>query len=155
MKKRVFSALLAFVMVLAMVPAMATPASAASTPTIVTEKLTTNMELQGNTIYVVSESYKIGGETDKNGLRVKEGAQTVIYIAKGVTLTVEGGDSVHNGKGGKAGILLPSTSTLTITGQGKLVVTGGDGASAARGDEGTAGEARFDLGRDGNDDSNK
>ena len=155
MKKRVFSALLAFVMVLAMVPAMATPASAASTPTIVTEKLTTNMELQDNTIYVVSESYKIGGKTGKNGLRVKEGAQTVIYIAKGVTLTVEGGDSVHNGKGGKAGILLPSTSTLTITGQGKLVVTGGDGASAARGDEGTAGEARFDLGRDGNDDSNK
>ena len=155
MKKRVFSALLAFVMVLAMVPAMATPASAASTPTIVTEKLTTNMELQDNTIYVVSESYKIGGKTGKNGLRVKEGAQTVIYIAKGVTLTVEGGDSVHNGKGGKAGILLPSTSTLTITGQGKLVVTGGDGASAARGDEGTAGEARFDLGSDGNDDSNK
>ena len=155
MKRRIFSALLALVMVVAMLPAMATPASAASTPTIVTAKLTTDMELQDNTIYVVSESYTIGGEIDKNGLRVKEGAQTVIYIAKDVTLTVKGGGSVHNGKGGKAGILLPSTSTLTITGQGKLVVTGGDGASAARGDEGTSGEARFDLGSDGNDDSNK
>lgn len=156
MKKKMMSWLLTIVMLLGMIPVMELPASAASsTPTIVTSKLTTDRELQDNTIYVVGESYTIGGEIDKNGLRVKENAETVIYIAKGVTLTVKGGGSVYNTRGGKAGILLPASSTLTITGQGTLVVTGGDGADADDGKQGAVGEAMFEMPGESNTDSNK
>lgn len=155
MKKKMMSWLLTIVMLLGMIPVMELPASAASsTPTIVTRKLTTDMELQDNTIYVVNESYTIGGEIDKNGLRVKENAETVIYIAKDVTLTVKGGGSVYNTKGGKAGILLPASSTLTITGQGALVVTGGSGADADNGKQGAVGEAIFNMPDESNTDSN-
>lgn len=141
MKKKMMSWLLTIVMLLGMLPVMELPASAASsTPTIVKSKLTTDMELQDNTIYVVNESYTIGGEIDKNGLRVKENAETVIYIAKDVTLTVKGGGSVYNTKGGKAGILLPASSTLTITGQGTLIVYGGDGCAASNGGDGMPGK---------------
>ena len=140
MKRRLISWLLAIVMLLGLLPAMGLQAAAADVPKIVKDRLTTNMELQNDTIYLVTESYTIGGNIDENGLRVKAGANTVIYIAEGVTLTVNGGGSVDNTKGGKAGILLPASSTLTITGQGSLVVTGGAGAKADDGKQGTVGK---------------
>ncbi len=140
MKKRILSALLALVMVLAMVPAMSTPASAASTPTIVTDGLKANMELQDNTIYVVTKPTHLDPTENQNGLRVAKGANTVLYIAQGAWLTVSGYHATNNTMGGKAGILLPEGSTLTITGQGRLIVYGGDGYAASNGEDGKAGK---------------
>lgn len=156
MKRRLISWLLAIVMLFSLLPAVTTQAAAAANDLkVVTDRLTQDMELEDNTIYYVSETYSIGGELYKNGLRVKEGARTVIYIADGVTLTVRGGGSVYNTTGGKAGILLPPTSTLTITGQGTLVVTGGGGADADDGAQGTVGEAQFYMPDESNTDNNK
>ncbi len=140
MKKRIFSALLALVMVLAMAPAMATMASAASTPTIVTDGLEANMELQDNTIYIVTKPTHLNPTENQNGLRVAKGANTVLYIAQDAWLTVSGYRATNNTMGGKAGILLPEGSTLTITGQGRLIVYGGDGYAASNGGDGKAGK---------------
>ena len=137
MKKRLTSWLLAAAMLLGMLPAMALPAAAASSPTVA--KLTAGQELKDNTIYLVTEDTTITAANDQNGLKVAAGAKTVLYIASGVKLIVHGGHASSNTVGGKAGILLPQNSTLTVTGGGLLLVTGGDGAKAGDGGNGSVG----------------
>lgn len=140
MKKKMMSWLLTIVMLFGMIPVMELPASAASGPNVVKTNLTAGQELANNTIYLVTENTNITAANDQNGLKVAAGAKTVLYIAGGVTLTVKGGGSVYNTKGGKAGILLPASSTLTITGQGTLIVYGGDGCAASNGGDGMPGK---------------
>lgn len=139
MKKRLTSWLLAAAMLLGMLPAMALPAAAASGPNVVTDKLTADQELANNTIYLVTEDTTITAANDQNGLKVAPGAKTVLYIASGVKLIVHGGHASSNTVGGKAGILLPQNSMLTVTGGGLLLVTGGDGAKAGDGGNGLVG----------------
>lgn len=136
MKKRIFSALLALVMVLTIVPAMTTPASAVN-------KITKENTLRPNSpgtvsgfvfepgqIYRISESMTINNTGGGPGIKVNAGdAPAVLYIPQGVELTVKGSAT-------QAGIELPEGATLIITGGGTLTAIGG---SATRGNDGEAG----------------
>ena len=55
-----------------------------------------------------------------SGLSIADGAIVHIYVPKGVTLTAKGGNG-DGQKGGGAGIYLPSSSTLYLKGNGKVV----------------------------------
>ena len=154
MKRRLISWLLAIVMLFSLLPAVTTQAGAASNPTIVTNGLSANMELQNNTIYLVTKTTTINPKEGENGLRVAKGASTVLYIARDVVLTVGGHIAPDNTEGGKAGILLPNGSTLTITGQGRLIVRGGDGRAASTAGRGSVGKADLYSAKDKKSDRN-
>ena len=99
-------------------------------------ELPTSGTLSNGNVYKVTSSKTISGSTSANGLSVAANAKVVIYIASGVTLTVNGGSA--NGKtAGKAGIYLPTSSTLIFTGPGNLTVKGGSGANGGGGSNGT------------------
>lgn len=70
-----------------------------------------------------------------NGLNVAANATVTIYIAKGVTLTCRGGNGSYRTHGG-AGIYVPSTSTLIITGEGTLDCYGGKAGNGSNGGNG-------------------
>ena len=90
--------------------------------------------LADNTVYVVSENTTIErpSYSPNSALYVENGGTTVIYIPKNVTLTVKGGNA-QGKEGAGAGIRLNSGSTLVVTGDGTLDVTGGNAASGASG----------------------
>ena len=113
--------------------------------------------------YIVKTSKSLSG-SGTNGLKIKAGATVLLYIPEGVTLTVTGanggnataggspanatatannegsnspaGTAGAGGGGGYAGILVPSNSTLIITGKGTLKATGGKGGNAGAGGKG-------------------
>ena len=101
-------------------------------------------ELNGGTIYTMSEDVTINAAAGVSALTVKsagagEGSIVVIDIQGGHTLTVKGGDATGK-TGAGAGILLPEGMTLFVTGKGKLNATGGN---AANGGNGTAGDGAY------------
>lgn len=156
-RNRVLSIVLTIVLIVSCIPiasidAFAIPAGFTELPT------TAGSTLSGS--YYVSANRTITG-SGNNGLKVSGTA--IIYIPAGVTLTVTGGagtnastggaaaNSTNSGDygtvgavgsgssgagGGYAGILVPSGSTLIITGQGTLNVTGGKGGNAGAGGKG-------------------
>ena len=63
---------------------------------------------------------------------------TVLYVKKGATLTVKGGDGRGTESGG-AGIRVDSGSTLIVTGGGTLNVTGGNAGNGLGGGGGGGG----------------
>lgn len=93
--------------------------------------------------YKVSENITINGEqtsvdTDGkpvSGLVVPENGRVIIEICKGCTLTVNG---THAAKqyGAGAGISVPSSSTLIITGEGTLIAQGGNAGNGGDGERG-------------------
>jgi len=98
-------------------------------------------------VYVVKKNLTINkNRSNLNGLCINNNSKVVIYINKGCTLKVYGKNgtgkkSDSNYKRSGAGIYLPSSSSLTILGEGKLFVYGGHankdvGASAAIGTNG-------------------
>lgn len=86
--------------------------------------------LKDGTVYTVFEDKTITRSTIYSATYVDDNATTVIYIHKGVTLTIQGGDA--SGKYG-AGIRLNSGSTLIVTGEGTLNVKGGNAAKGGKG----------------------
>ena len=99
-------------------------------------ELPTSGTLSNGNVYKVTSSKSISGSTSANGLSVASNATVVIYIASGKTLTVNGGNA--SGKtAGKAGIYVPTSSTLIFTGPGNLTVKGGSGAGGGKGSNGT------------------
>ncbi|MBO4894032.1 MAG: hypothetical protein J5562_03840, partial [Clostridia bacterium] len=101
------------------VPMTALPTAAGST-------------LQDGAIYNVESSRTVSGTRTTNGLVVAERATVIIYIPDGVTLTVNGGDASAN-EPGKAGIYVPTSSTLIIAGNGSLTAKGGNGGQGSNG----------------------
>ena len=94
-------------------------------------------ELNGGTIYTMSEDVTINAAAGASALTVKsagagEGSIVVIDIQGGHTLTVKGGDATGK-TGAGAGILLPEGMTLFVTGKGKLNATGGNAANGGNG----------------------
>ena len=89
----------------------------------------------GNT-YVIQNSVTFSNVTAGcSGISVESNATVVIYVPKGVTLTAIGA----NGKertGGGAGICVPETSTLIITGEGIVNAIGGDAGKGSDGKNG-------------------
>lgn len=89
-------------------------------------------------IYKVSSSMTIRADSGLSGLKVGSGHTAVIYIPKGVTLRVYGGNGSGTTPGG-AGISVPSGASLVITGGGTLYAYGGSsGTPKNGGDNGDA-----------------
>ena len=106
--------------------------------TINTSTLSVGANLVNNTIYIISEDKTITSGSGKNGLNVASNATVMIHIKEGVTLTVSGG-SASGTTGGGAGIYVPKSATLIITGEGKLIANGGNAASGSSGYSGGTG----------------
>ena len=92
--------------------------------------------LQAGKIYYLTKSKTFTGQ-----LKVQTGANpAVLYLETDVQLTITGtSQSAGTGKGGKAAIKLEDGATLILRGEGKVTVTGGNGADAAKGDPGSSG----------------
>ncbi|MBQ2623702.1 MAG: hypothetical protein IJG18_01235, partial [Kiritimatiellae bacterium] len=88
--------------------------------------------LKNNTVYVVPKSATLTRTTPYTALYVEPGATTVLYIPNGVTLTVNGGNASGT-EGAGAGIRVDPGSTLVVTGEGTLNVTGGNAANGGKG----------------------
>lgn len=94
--------------------------------------------LQPGRMYVVRNSMTLTASAAQSALVVApkgSGQAPILYIPDGVTLTVTGGDAVGR-QGAGAGIYVPSTAELIITGGGTLVATGGNAAGGADGENG-------------------
>ncbi len=105
----------------------------------------------GNT-YVISKSLTFSNNTTGgSGITVADNSTVVIYIPSGVTLTAKGA----NGDlqiGGGAGICVPSTSILVITGEGTVNAMGGNagnGGNGLNGTDGTGGAGGYGSGGQG------
>lgn len=106
-----------------------------------TQGSTTGYELTDGNTYIIQNSVEFSNSTaGGSGMSVADGATVVIYIPKDVTLTAIGANG--SGQiGGGAGIRVPETSTLVITGEGTVNATGGnagDGENGANGSKGGA-----------------
>ena len=92
----------------------------------------------GNT-YVIQNSVTFSNATAGcSGISVESNATVVIYVPKDVTLTATGANG-EGRIGGGAGICVPETSMLVITGEGRVIAAGGDAGSAADGGNGRNG----------------
>ena len=101
--------------------------------------------LQNNTIYKVESDLTLTNTGTGPGLSVASGATVVLYIKKGVTLTVNGGNSSGR-SAGDAGLRVLSGRTLVVTGGGKLVATGGNAGNGVNG--GDAGSCSLNMSGD-------
>ena len=92
----------------------------------------------GNT-YVIQNSVTFSNATTGcSGISVESNSTVVIYVPKNVTLTATGANG-EGRIGGGAGIRVPETSTLVLTGEGMVVATGGNAGSATDGENGGRG----------------
>ncbi len=70
-----------------------------------------------------------------SALKVAENSTAVIYVPRGMGLVVNGG-TASGATGAGAGIEVPSSSTLVITGGGTIIATGGNAADGGNGENG-------------------
>lgn len=143
--KQMLALVLTLSLVLGFTPAMPATTVQAESTGLQSVPLTSTMAgqtLSPNEIYCVEENVTINGSWNTPGLKVSQTAY--IYIAKGCTLTVNGGPASSNTVGGQPGIYLPNGRTLYVTGEGTLKVTGGAGASAGSGTSGGSGQIFHD-----------
>lgn len=128
----------AFAFLLAMLVPMLASAQFKAGRVLQTTKLTNTpgMELQHNVIYEVTSSMTITStKTGVSGLTVTRNAVATLYIAKDVTLTING--AAGNGRmPGAPAIQVPEGSTLIITGEGRLVANGGNAGAGGAGQNG-------------------
>ena len=136
MKKKFLSLLIAFVMVVGLVPLMSIHAGATTSEELTAENTASVKTLKDGVTYFITQDLTINAsKSNKNGLVVDNGATVTISIPYGTTLTVYG----KNGSGttgGGAAILLPNGATLKIVGEGKLVAVGGNAGNGSTGGSG-------------------
>ena len=109
--------------------------------THITAGSTKGFELKDDYYYVTEDltfTNTNGGAGQGSGLYVQADKTVHLHIPAGVTITAIGADA-DSTSGAGAGILLPSTSTLYITGAGKIVCTGGNAANGKNGGNGEDG----------------
>ena len=96
----------------------------------------------GNT-YVVKNSVEFSNSTaGGSGMSVADNATVVLYVPAGVTLTATGAHGSDR-IGGGAGIRVPETATLIITGEGTVNATGGNAGNGADGAYGSNGRYMY------------
>ena len=98
-------------------------------------KVTETLRLNGTTVYHVTGgnlTYDVSAKPGANAWEVPANTLCVIDIKYGSTLTLIGGNASGTTPAG-CGILVPSSSTLYITGEGTLNATGGRAANGANG----------------------
>ena len=89
----------------------------------------------GNT-YVIQNSVSFTNDTvGGSGMTVADNATVVLYVPAGVTLTAMGANGSGR-TGGGAGIRVPKTSTLIVTGEGSVKVAGGNAGNGEDGESG-------------------
>lgn len=122
------------------------PAQASYTGTQKLEAYTGgNHGLSSDIVYTATNNTTIKGTSSANAYYL-QGKTATIYIKKGVTLYVYGGDASGQ-SGGYAGIKVRSDQKLVITGGGTLRAYGGDGAN---GSSGSSGSQKHNGGAGGN-----
>ncbi len=90
--------------------------------------------VNGNT-YLFIEDVDFTAPAAESAMKVEDGASVVLEIPANITVTLKGGDA--NGQAGAgAGVEVPGSAKLTITGAGTLNATGGVGANGANGGKG-------------------
>ena len=107
-----------------------------------TGKITGNARkrLENGTVYTVAQDgLSVKGSSGWSGLYLDANSTAVLYIPAGMKLTVTGG-SASDRTGAGAGIEVPPSSTLVVTGGGKLFATGGKGANGDNGKDGGDGQ---------------
>ena len=102
----------------------------------ITEGSTTGYTMTDGNTYVVQNSVSFSNSTvGGSGMSVEDGATVVLYVPNGVTLTAVGANG--SGRiGGGAGIRVPATATLVVTGEGGLIVSGGNAGNGENGKKG-------------------
>jgi len=100
----------------------------------------------GNT-YVIQNSVSFSNSTaGGSGMSIEDGATVVLYVPAGISLTAVGANG--SGQiGGGAGIRVPETSTLVITGDGMVNAIGGNAGNGS--DGGHGGTPKGGIGGDG------
>ena len=107
--------------------------------------------LSGDYYVEPGKTLTITGSAGKSGLIVESGKTLTIHIPANSTLNVNGG-AASGTTGAGAGIEVNSTSTLIITGEGKLNAKGGkaaNGGAGADGEKGIWADDSDDDGRNG------
>lgn len=98
------------------------------------------LELENEHRYIITKDVLFTGDAQKrSGLKVQPDSKVIIEIKKDVTLTCQGFDSENTVLGGGAGIEVPESSILIITGEGYLNAYGGNGSSGFDGENGQPG----------------
>lgn len=91
-------------------------------------------------VYELSSDLTISAsEAGQSALIIGENQTVTLYLKKNATLTLTGG-AANGTTGAGAGILLPETSSLYVTGEGTIVATGGNAANG--GNAGNGSDAR-------------
>lgn len=91
-------------------------------------------------VYVLSSDLTISAsEAGQSALIIGENQTVTLYLKDNATLTLTGG-AANGTTGAGAGILLPETSSLYVTGEGTIVATGGNAANG--GNAGNGSDAR-------------
>ncbi len=98
----------------------------------------------GNT-YVIQDSVSFSNTTAGcSGMSVESNSTVVLYVPAGVTLTAIGANG-RGRTGGGAGIHVPETSTLVITGEGTVNAIGGNASKGGDGKNGGDGAGSYDY----------
>ena len=105
----------------------------------VTQGSTSGYTMTDGNTYVIKNSVSfLNSTTGGSGMSVEDGATVVLYVPAGVTLTATGANGSGR-TGGGAGIHVPETSTLVITGEGTVNATGGNAGNGGNGADGSTG----------------
>ena len=92
-------------------------------------------KLEGDTVYKVTSDLEIKAASGLSAFYMDANSTSVLYVATGKTLTLQGGNASGT-TGAGAGIEIPSSSLLIITGGGTIVAKGGKGANGSSGGNG-------------------
>lgn len=115
-----------------------TMAMGAEIRTLTSRSNVNKLILENDVIYTITQNVTITASGSNSALKVADNGVATINIPKGLTLSVFGGDG--NGRiSGGAGIYVPQTSRLIITGEGTLYVQGGRAGNGGNGGNGANG----------------
>lgn len=105
----------------------------------VTQGSTSGYTMTDGNTYVIQNSISFSNSTaGGSGMSVEDNATVVLYVPDGVTLTATGANG--SGQiGGGAGIRVPQSATLIITGEGTVNATGGNAGNGGNGANGENG----------------
>ena len=109
----------------------------------ITEGSTSGYTMTDGNTYVIQNSVSFSNSTvGGSGMTVANNATVVIYVPTNVTLTAIGANGSGR-TGGGAGIRVPETATLIITGEGTVNATGGNAGNGADGAYGSNGRYMY------------
>ena len=102
----------------------------------ITQGSTSGYTMTDGNMYVIQNSVSFTNNTvGGSGMTVANNSTVVLYVPSGVTLTAIGANGSGQ-TGGGAGIRVPKTSTLIVTGEGSVRVAGGNAGDGGDGERG-------------------